>query len=65
MSKIVGECVRQGRFRQVDADTTAQAWWSAVHGVTSLLIAYPDFPWMQRDELIAHLLDTMVSGLSA
>ena len=60
---IVRECVRQKKFRQVDIPTTSQAVWSAVHGVTSLLIAYPDFPWVDRDKLITQVIDTMIEGL--
>jgi len=65
MSAIVEQCIGQGKFRPVDAATAGQAMWTAVHGVTSLLIAYPEFPWVQRDKLIAHVLDTMVAGLRA
>ena len=61
----VEECIRQKRFRQVDVRTTGQAVWSAVHGVTSLLITLPDFPWVDRDKLITQVIDTMIEGLKA
>ena len=41
---MVSECIRQKAFRQVDVDTAGQALWSAVHGVTLLLIDFSDFP---------------------
>ena len=62
---VVRECVQQKKFRQVDIATASQAVWSAVHGVTSLLIAYPDFPWVDRDKLITQVIDTMIEGLKA
>ncbi len=59
---VVKECIRQKRFRQVDVETASQAIWSAVHGVTSLLITYPDFPWVEKDGLITQVIDTMIDG---
>ena len=62
---MVSECVRQKAFRQVDVETTGQALWSAVHGVTLLLIDFPDFPWTATDQLIDTVIDTMIEGLKA
>ena len=62
---MVSECVRQKAFRQVDVETTGQALWSAVHGVTLLLIDFPDFPWIATDKLIDTVIDTMIEGLKA
>ena len=60
---MVSECVRQKAFRQVAVETTGQALWSAVHGVTLLLIDFSDFPWTEKDKLIDMVIDTMVDGL--
>ncbi len=62
---MVSECVRQKTFRAVDVETTAQALWSAVHGVTLLLIDFPDFPWAAKDKLIDAVINTMIEGLKA
>ena len=62
---MVSECVRQKAFRQVDVETTGQVLWSAVHGVTLLLIDFPDFPWTATDQLIDTVIDTMIEGLKA
>ena len=62
---MVSECVRQQAFRQVDIETTGQALWAAVHGVTLLLIDFPDFPWTERDKLINTVINTMIEGLKA
>ena len=43
---------------------TAIGLWSGVHGITSLLIAMPDFPWPDRDQLVDHVLSTLVRGLA-
>jgi hypothetical protein len=42
---------------------TAQALWAAVHGVTSLLILKPAFPWVARRKLIARVIDSAVEAL--
>ena len=60
---MVSECIRQKAFRQVDVETTGQVLWSAVHGVTLLLIDFPDFPWTEKDKLIDMVIHTMIEGL--
>ena len=59
----VSECIRQKAFREVDVEITGQALWSAVHGVTLLLIDFSDFPWTGKDKLIDMVIDTMIEGL--
>lgn len=59
----VENCVATGVFRSVDVDTTAQALWAAIHGVTSLLIVHCDFPFVAKSRLIEHTVDTMIVGL--
>ena len=60
---MVSECIRQKKFREVDIETTGQVLWSAVHGVTLLLIDFPDFPWTEKDKLIDTVIHTMIEGL--
>jgi AcrR family transcriptional regulator len=60
---IVEECVRKGKIRPVDVDATSQALWAAVHGVTSLLISHPYFPWVARDRLIEQVVNLSIEGL--
>jgi AcrR family transcriptional regulator len=59
----VKRCVEEKRFRRVDVDTTSQALWAALHGVTSLLILRPSFPWVNRDRLIKQVIDSAVDSL--
>ena len=65
LREMVSECIRQKAFRQVDVDTAGQALWSAVHGVTLLLIDFSDFPWTEKDKLIDTVIHTMIEGLKA
>ena len=62
---MVRRCVEERRFRAVDWETIAQALWASVHGVTSLLIQRPTFPWVPKKELIAQVIDTAIDGLMA
>ncbi len=61
----VEECVRQGKFRPVDVDVASQALWAVVHGITSLLITHPGFPWVDKTKLIDQVIDVMGEGLKA
>lgn len=64
LRKIVEECVRRGKFPGADVETTTQTVWIVVHGVTSLLIAHPKFPWVDRERLIDFTIEKIVNGLS-
>jgi AcrR family transcriptional regulator len=60
---IVERCVRQGKFRPLDLDATSQALWAVVHGITSLLITHPLFPWVHKDQLVGQVINVMTAGL--
>ena len=59
----IGRCIEERRFRLVNVDTATQAIWAAVQGVTSLLIARPNFPWVAPEELIGQVIDSAVDSL--
>jgi AcrR family transcriptional regulator len=62
----VQACVDHGDFRaELDPFTTATVIWTALHGVTSLLITLPSFPWGDVDALIASACDTQLRALRA
>ena len=63
LREMVSECIQQKRFQQMDVETTGQVLWSAVHGVTLLLIDFPDFPWTEKDKLIDTVIHTTIEGL--
>jgi AcrR family transcriptional regulator len=53
-----------GLLRRVDPVVAAIGFWTAVHGITSLLISMPDnFPWPERDALLDHICDVQIRGL--
>ncbi|WP_295706064.1 TetR/AcrR family transcriptional regulator [uncultured Brevundimonas sp.] len=60
--EVVRETVEAGRMSG-DASTTAQAIWASGHGVVSLMITKPYFPWAERERLIGVLLDALFAGM--
>ena len=65
LRNIVGRCVGEKRFRPVDVETTSQALWASIHGITSLLIQRPAFPWVPKRGLITQIVNTAVDSLVA
>jgi hypothetical protein len=65
MRYLVGRCVEERRFRAVDVETTSQALWAAIHGITSLLIQRPTFPWVARKQLSDQVINNAVDSLLA
>ena len=64
--EAVQRCVDAGLLDD-DADPVLVAigLWVAVHGIVSLLLAHPDFPWPDVDVLVDHVLSTQARGLAA
>jgi AcrR family transcriptional regulator len=61
----VQRCIDEGAFEQRDAFMVACGLWTGVHGITSLLISKPGFPWPDQRALIDHTVDTYCEGLRA
>jgi AcrR family transcriptional regulator len=47
----------------LDPETLTQSVWSAMHGLVSLLIAKPAFPWVEREHLIDSHLAIVARGV--
>jgi AcrR family transcriptional regulator len=65
MQSLVERCLVEAKCTTADFVAASQAVWAAVHGVTSLLILRPSFPWAERDKLIWCVIDSAVDGLFA
>ena len=59
------EAVQRAFPDVADAYLVAIGLWATVHGVVSLLISQPDFPWPDLDALLDHLLDTQGRGIAS
>jgi AcrR family transcriptional regulator len=62
---LVKRLMDDGIFRKADPVATAEAIWASVHGLVSLLITYPDFPWSERSKLFEAMRDMMRNGFRA
>ena len=61
--QAVQDCIDAGAFRDEGAMMMAVGCWVTVHGITSLLLTLPGFPWPDLDSLIEYLMTTPVEGL--
>ena len=61
--RSVEACIKQGVFRKVDTETASQAVWAGLHGITSLLIIKPFFPWVDKNRLIDFVIGDIIDGL--
>jgi hypothetical protein len=61
----VEECIKQKKFKHQDLEALTQIIWAGGHGITSLLITKPDFPWVGKDKLIDMMIDVFIEGLAA
>ncbi len=60
-----GEAAAGGEATEVspEAELAAQTIWTAIHGLVSLLIARPEFPWLERERLIDSVIEGAVRAL--
>jgi AcrR family transcriptional regulator len=63
--KVVKDCVKQQKIRNLDVEMASQSLWAAAHGLTSLLIVDRKFPWANQDKLMDYLTDLLIEGLKA
>lgn len=59
------EAATSGGILAGDPVTNAICLWVSVHGITSLLLSHPNFPWPDREPLIDAVLATPMFGLAA
>ncbi len=61
----VEACIKAKKFCVTDVEAVTQMMWAGGHGITSLLISMPNFPWVKKTELIDLMIDTLIKGLRA
>ena len=62
--EAVGRMAAAGRLKAADVDAAAQALWTAAHGLVALRITRPDFPWLEKERLVATVIDGLFNGLA-
>ncbi len=63
LSDSVAECMKAGAIRGSDVATVSQTLWAGIHGVTSLLITHDGFPFVDKETLVASVVDALINGL--
>ena len=59
---VVEQVALAGRLK-TDPKLAAQVFWAGVHGIVSLIITKPYFPWADRDALVTTMSDALFEGL--
>ena len=62
LEALVRRLVDEGVFRAGDPVAMAEAIWAAAHGLVSLLIAMPHFPWSDRARLVDAVAEMVLRG---
>lgn len=65
LRSVINECVSAKLLKSNDVELISQTLWAGIHGVTSLLIKHGGFPFVERDELIHNLIETLITGMKA
>lgn len=64
LRSAVARCKKERRFGTVNPELASQSLWAAMHGITSLLIQRPTFPWVRQETLIRQVIDNAVDSLA-
>ncbi|MGE0881838.1 MAG: TetR/AcrR family transcriptional regulator [Acidimicrobiia bacterium] len=60
----VQQAVDADLLKASDAQAVAVMLWTSVHGVASLRLSMPDFPWPPLEEQLKQLNDVLIAGLA-
>jgi AcrR family transcriptional regulator len=60
---IVRKCIEEGLFRIDDVEEASQVLWAGVHGITTLLITKPGFPFVEQTRLVERVVEVLVEGV--
>lgn len=63
LKELLKLCIEKEIFKEIDLTLAAQSIWTSVYGITSLMTVRPSFPWVEKDKLIDHTVNTILNGL--
>lgn len=63
LHESVDEAYEAGRIVGPDPMLTSLGLWASVHGVASMMLAKPSFPWPGPDDFVDLMVDTALYGL--
>jgi hypothetical protein len=60
---MVHKCIEEGLFRIDDVEEASQVLWAGIHGITTLLITKPGFPFVEETRLVESVVEVLVEGV--
>jgi AcrR family transcriptional regulator len=64
LKQRVSDALQKTRNCDDDVEAVAQTLWASAHGLISLVVNHPDFPWVERSKLIGTTIDLLMGGLA-
>ncbi len=64
LTELVALTMKSGVIKQNDVHLVSQSLWTSLHGITSLLITFPEFEWFEREAFISFQVEAMIKGIS-
>jgi hypothetical protein len=59
LADAIRKAAEHGNLKKQEVMLAAQTAWSFIHGITSLLITKPKFPWRKKEALIASVVESV------
>lgn len=63
LTRGIAECIAAGEIPAKNVQLASQTLWAGIHGITSLLITFNKFPWVEKEKVIHSTADTLIAGL--
>jgi AcrR family transcriptional regulator len=63
MVESVDRAVKAGVLGDADPYRASLVLWAGIHGLTSLVISFPNFEWGDKPALVEHMLDVLIEGV--
>lgn len=60
--RVIQEGQDEGYFARKNVLIISQTMWAGLHGLVSLIITHPEFPWTDLDSLIENMVQTLLQG---
>ncbi|MBN1971477.1 MAG: TetR/AcrR family transcriptional regulator [Candidatus Delongbacteria bacterium] len=63
LERVIEVCMKKKLLKENDPRLLSQSLWMNNNGIINLLLTEPDYPWVDKDTLINHCVDTFINGL--
>jgi AcrR family transcriptional regulator len=63
MVESVDRAVKAGVLGDADPYRASLVLWAGIHGITSLIISFPNFEWGEKQALVENMLDVLIEGV--